>query len=174
MAAEGFFRRWSARKAESRKQDVRPDREAARDEVFPDPDDNDRPDATPARLPTMEDVRRLTPESDYAPFVAKGMDPAVRRAALKTLFSNPHFNRMDGLDVYIDDYNRHVPLTPAMLAALQHTRSMLGGGQGGQEAVDAASPKSEASAAIETEGGNPTQPDQSRDGEDSATSAPNP
>jgi hypothetical protein len=42
----------------------------------------------------------------------------VKNAALKKLFSDPHFNRMDGLDVYIDDYNKADPLPPEMLRKL--------------------------------------------------------
>lgn len=80
--------------------------------------------AEPHVAPTLDDVARLTAESDYSPFMARGINPSVRRAALKTLFSDPHFHAIDGLDVYIGDYTRHVPVTPAMLAALQHVRTM--------------------------------------------------
>jgi hypothetical protein len=36
--------------------------------------------------------------------------PEVRNTAMRQLFSDPHFNVMDGLDIYIDDYNRPDPL----------------------------------------------------------------
>jgi len=61
-------------------------------------------------LPTLEDAARLTPASDFKPFVARAVDPQVRNAAMKTLFSDPHFNVMDGLDIYIDDYSKPDPL----------------------------------------------------------------
>jgi hypothetical protein len=61
-------------------------------------------------LPTLDDVARLTPASDFKPFVARAVDPQVRNAAMKTLFSDPHFNVMDGLDIYIDDYSKPDPL----------------------------------------------------------------
>ncbi|MDP3519623.1 MAG: DUF3306 domain-containing protein [Hydrogenophaga sp.] len=61
-------------------------------------------------LPTLDDVARLTPQSDFKPFVARAVDPQVRNAAMKTLFSDPHFNVMDGLDIYIDDYSKPDPL----------------------------------------------------------------
>ena len=61
-------------------------------------------------LPTLDDVAALTPESDFKPFVARAVDPRVRNAAMKTLFSDPHFNVMDGLDIYIDDYSKPDPL----------------------------------------------------------------
>lgn len=76
-------------------------------------------------LPTLEDVAQLTRDSDYSRFVSGGTDKTVRRAALKKLFSDPHFNAMDGLDIYIDDYNKFTPLTPTMLAGLKHTQSMF-------------------------------------------------
>ena len=65
--------------------------------------------------PTMADVAQLTPESDFTRFVRSDVQTDVKNAALKRLFSDPHFNRMDGLDVYIDDYNVPDPLPPSML-----------------------------------------------------------
>lgn len=75
--------------------------------------------------PTIEDVERLTPESDYSAFMAKGVDENVRRSAMKKLFADPHFNIMDGLDIYIDDYSKPDPLPPGMLAMLEHAKSLL-------------------------------------------------
>ncbi|MGL6113318.1 MAG: DUF3306 domain-containing protein [Rubrivivax sp.] len=50
--------------------------------------------------PTLDDVARLTPGSDYAAFTAPQVDARVRNEALKKLFfSDPHFNTPDGLDV---------------------------------------------------------------------------
>ena len=68
--------------------------------------------------PTLDDVARLTPASDFSRFVRADVDPSVRNAALKKLFAAPEFNVMDGLDVYIDDYSRPAPLPPAMLRRL--------------------------------------------------------
>jgi hypothetical protein len=50
----------------------------------------------------------------------------VRRAALKKLFSDPHFNVMDGLDTYIDDYSKTEPIPAAMLASLRQAQNILG------------------------------------------------
>ncbi len=61
-----------------------------------------RPPQAPA--PTLDDVARLTPESDFSPFTAPGVDPAVRNAALKKLFlGDPHFGQGDDLDVRVDE-----------------------------------------------------------------------
>lgn len=78
--------------------------------------------AADAALPTLDDARALTPQSDFKPFVARGVAPEVRNAAMKKLFADPHFNVMDGLDVYIDDYSKPDPLPAAMLRKLSSAR----------------------------------------------------
>ena len=65
--------------------------------------------------PTLADVALLTRDSDYTRFVAPGVDTGVKNAALKQLFTDPHFNVMDGLDIYIDDYSQPDPLPASML-----------------------------------------------------------
>lgn len=87
------------------------------------------PAATPAAAappaPTLEDVAQLTADSDYRPFTAPHVDPAVRNAAMKKLFhSDPHFQVMDGLDVYIDDYNTPDPLPKAIMRTMLQARAL--------------------------------------------------
>lgn len=141
MPDEGFLRRWSRRKTESRL-----GQEAPAEPLQPLPEPEDRPQpavaAAPADareadaadavdaaaalpLPTMDDVARLTRDSDYSAFVARGVDMAVRRSALKKLFADPHFNAMDGLDIYIDDYSKPSPLSETMLASLRHAARLF-------------------------------------------------
>ncbi len=75
--------------------------------------------------PTLDDVAALTKESDFSRFVAPNVDPGVRNAAMKKLFaSDPHFNVMDGLDVYIDDYNKFEPIPKSILRQLVNARSL--------------------------------------------------
>ena len=107
-----------------------------------------KPDASgaPSELPALE---ALTFESDFGAFMRAKVDEGVKRAALKKLFSDPRFNVMDGLDVYIDDYSIEDPIPPGMLAQLQHARTTLFGPAG--EKVD-----EEAKAEEEEEAG--TQP----------------
>jgi len=117
MSADDFFSRWSRRKqesAEEKKPDAAP--------VAP-----DAPAAPPEPLPppTLDDVAALTHEADFRRFVAPGVDETVRRSAMKKLFTDPHFNVMDGLDIYIDDYNKFEPLPAAMLAMLEHAKPLL-------------------------------------------------
>lgn len=75
--------------------------------------------------PTMEEALQLTSADDFSRFVGRGVDPQVKNTALKTLFSDPHFNVMDGLDTYIDDYNKPDPLPPGMLRQMVQS-TMLG------------------------------------------------
>lgn len=72
--------------------------------------------------PTLDDVARLTRGSDYARFVAADVDPGVRNAAMKKLFSDPHYNLMDGLDTYIDDYGKPDPIPLAMLRQMNQSK----------------------------------------------------
>jgi DNA-binding transcriptional regulator YdaS (Cro superfamily) len=64
---------------------------------------------------SLQDVQQLTAQSDFAPFVARDVAPDVRNAAMKKLFTDPHYNVMDGLDIYIDDYSKPDPLPESML-----------------------------------------------------------
>ena len=85
------------------------------------------PPAVPAAEPpppTLEDAARLRPGEPVDRFVRAGVDEAVKRAALKTLFADPHFNVMDGLDIYIDDYGRPDPIPPAMLRQLKQSEAL--------------------------------------------------
>lgn len=75
-------------------------------------------------MPTLADVARLTRDSDYTAFMSRGVDETVKRAALKKLFSDPQFNVMDGLDVYIDDYGRPDPLPLAALRKMTTTAAL--------------------------------------------------
>lgn len=75
----------------------------------------------PVELPAIDS---LTPRSDFRPFMQAGVDAATRNAALAKLFADPHFSVMDGLDVYIDDYNQTEPIPPAMLAKLKQLHAI--------------------------------------------------
>ena len=81
------------------------------------------PDASKVReLPSVES---LTADSDFSQFFKGQVEEGLRRAALKKMFQDPHFNAMDGLDVYIDDYSIPDPIPEAMLSQLEHVKEML-------------------------------------------------
>lgn len=67
------------------------------------------------RLPTLDDVQALALDGDFKPFMAQGVTPEVKNAAMKKLFTDPHYNIMDGLDTYIDDYSKPDPIPESML-----------------------------------------------------------
>jgi hypothetical protein len=99
-----FLRRWSRRKHESRSEAPRPPAGDA---------------------PALPPVESLQFESDFKAFMHEKVDEAVKRAALRRLFSDPRFNVMDGLDIYIDDYSVEDPIPAAMLAGLEHAKAVL-------------------------------------------------
>ena len=80
------------------------------------------PPPGPAPAVTMDDVAVLTHASDYSRFVAPGVERGVSNAAMKKLFSDPHFNVMDGLDIYIGDYSQPDPIPPDMLRKMAQSK----------------------------------------------------
>jgi hypothetical protein len=78
----------------------------------------------PKAAPTLADAQLLTPESDFTGFMARGVAPDVKNAAMKKLFADPHFNVMDRLDIYIDDYSQPDPLPLAMLRQMTSAKTL--------------------------------------------------
>ena len=112
MSSEGFLSRWSRRKAGVQLED---EPVVAPDAALPAEPSPPEPPAEAPPAPTMDDVAQLTRESDYSRFVAPNVDDGVKRAAMKKLFTDPHFNVMDGLDTYIEDYGKPDPIPESML-----------------------------------------------------------
>jgi hypothetical protein len=81
--------------------------------------------AVPASAVELPPVESLTFDSDFTAFLKPGIDPAVKRAALKQLFRDPRFNVMDGLDTYIDDYTKAEPISQDLLARIEEVREKL-------------------------------------------------
>jgi hypothetical protein len=174
MSDEGFLRRWARRKTEIQEGRAVPPAAASEPGHMPAPAVGaggaaaaeavdaplqaqaagavvpERASAPPS--PTMEDVALLNADSDFSGFVARGVDQAVRRSALKKLFADPHFNVMDKLDIYIDDYTKPSPVSAAMLASLSHAKSTFMGvvGEENEEGAKLA-PAGAAPAAPEAE-----------------------
>jgi hypothetical protein len=110
MMADGFLSRWSKRKAGNQDEPVQQITEAAPN---PSPVISEVQAPPPASLEDVEKIDRFDP--DFSAFMKPDVDPAVQQAALKKMFTDPHFNVMDGLDIYIDDYSKPDPLPPGML-----------------------------------------------------------
>jgi hypothetical protein len=145
---EGFLSRWSRRKVQLRSGapvvEAPPVAEAAPVVVEPPPApapvaavEPEPPPADPP--PTLADVMKLGRESDFSRFVAADVDGEVKNAALKKLFTDPHFNIMDGLDTYIDDYGKPDPIPESMLRQMVQSK-LLGLFRDEEEPPAAASP----------------------------------
>ena len=129
----GFLGRWSRRK-----------RAAAAG--TPLPDSASVPAASPeplaATLPDepLPDPALLTINDDFTPFLKARVAPELKKAAMKKLFSDPGFNEIDGLDVYLDDFNLIPDLPAADLAMLRHAKEVLWPGRSAQADEDEAPP----------------------------------
>jgi len=105
------------------------------------------PAAQPASVSgtsALPSIDSLTADSDFAPFMRPGVDPELRREALKKLLHDLRFNVMDGLDVYIDDYTKTKPIDPSLARKL--LARLRPGSLAGDEEL-AAAPVAEAGAA---------------------------
>lgn len=111
-ADAGFLQRWSRRK-----------HSVADGAVLPEP-------AAPAPVvdappPTLPDPSALDFSADFSAYLQARVPAELKRQAMQRLFADPVFNQMDGLDIYIDDYNLIPDLPPAEAALLQHAREVL-------------------------------------------------
>ncbi|MEH6434820.1 DUF3306 domain-containing protein [Massilia sp. DD77] len=148
MAEEGFLRRWARLKSsggDAPRQEVPAPAPAPPALARTADGASDEGDQALRPLPTVDDIAGLSFDSDYSGFVAQGVDKAVQRLALKKLFADPHFKVMDGLDIYMDDYNVASPLAADMLAELRHADSAL------QRVLDVEAPEEGAGAAAAAE-----------------------
>jgi hypothetical protein len=132
MSAESrkpFLSRWSQRKLEASREAV------ARVEVpsVPPVSTAPAPASTTAGVqapadpvvPELPPIESLSFDSDFTQFMQPKVDESLKRQALRKLFTDPRFNVMDGLDVYIDDYTKFVPMTPEILAQLNHAKFLF-------------------------------------------------
>jgi len=108
---EEFLSRWSRKKVEARQEPPQPAAEGKAD-----------PNGTAPELPPID---QLTFESDYRDFLHPKVSEDTRRAALKKLFSDPHFSAIDMMDVYIDDYSKTEPISAEMMAGLRQAQNIL-------------------------------------------------
>ena len=86
------------------------------------------PSSTGAMLPAIDSdkpVGQIGPDTDLTALLREELSDAVRKQALKAIFADPHFNVMDGLDTYIDDYSISDPIPPEMLATLNQARFLF-------------------------------------------------
>lgn len=106
---EAFLDRWSRRKLEQA-------------EEKPAPPQKVEAEAPAVPLPPIEG---LTPDSDFKPFMAANVDGATRRAALKKLFTDAHFNVPDPFEAYSEDWTVGEKIPMEMLKTLNHAQKLL-------------------------------------------------
>lgn len=118
---EPFLSRWSRRKLDSAKDPAAlpPAAPGAPPPVAPGPAQS----AAKTELPPVDTLKGLA--SEYQDFLRPGVDEKLRQSALKKLFHDPHFNVMDGLDTYIDDYSKPDPIPEEMLKTLKQANRLL-------------------------------------------------
>jgi hypothetical protein len=110
----GFLSRWSRRK-----------RAAEARQRLPEPAVPPSAAPPPAELP---DPATLSFADDFSAYLGARVPAALKRAAMAKLFADPSFNRMDGLDVYVEDYNLVPELSAEERALLAHAREVLNPG----------------------------------------------
>lgn len=134
---QSFLSRWSRRKLDAAKEVAAKEvaaqevaaKEVAAKEVAAPKSAPAPAQAAPATTqsavtpPPVETLQGLA--SDYRDFLRPDVEEKLRQAALKQLFRDPHFNVMDGLDVYIDDYSKPDPIPDAMMRTLAHAKGLL-------------------------------------------------
>lgn len=105
--SEGFLSRWSERKRAVREEESAAEEQAARTAADAAQQDEDA-EALAANRAAAEaiDLDSLTPQTDFTPFLKRGVPAALKTAALRKLWrSHPVFACLDGLDVYREDFN---------------------------------------------------------------------
>ncbi len=158
LDAEGPLRRWARRRREVAREakadaPVRP-----RDIPEPAPDvrrsagqsagNSPGPAAVEEKALTDEDMPpldALDEDSDYSGFLSPGVSEALRRRALRKLFSSAVFNIPDGLDDYDDDFTSFAALGDIVTSDMKHQAEV--------EAERARQSQSDTESAPETEDG---------------------
>lgn len=118
---EPFLSRWSRKKVEAREEPAPPAVEVEKNAPLAPVERADSAEP-PAPLPAVE---TLTTESDFKPFMGANVAPETRRAALKKLFSDAHYNVHDPFEAYMGDYTKEDPIPLEMIKRLDHARSVL-------------------------------------------------
>jgi hypothetical protein len=76
-------------------------------------------------LPTEADLSAVAQGGEIRSFMNPQVSGDLRNKAFKALFSQPQFNQMDFMDVYVDDYSISKPLTAAMIDMMALGKQLL-------------------------------------------------
>lgn len=130
---EDFLGRWSRLKREQREQPA-PEKKEIQDK--------------PPELPPVD---TLTSESEFSGFMHPQVKDALRRVALRKLFSDPHFNTPDPFEPFSGDWTVGEPITDEVMASLNQARTLLFSDEEKAKALAADEAKAEAEAYAEQE-----------------------
>jgi len=139
----GFLQRWSRRKQAVREgvvpADVAAEGSAQPAAIAPQPVAQASPgsslspgpspsadlsaDPGQTELPSLDSLHGL--QSDYLDFMQPKVAQHLKRAALKKLFADPHFNVIDRFEAYSEDYTQADPIPAAMLRGLNQAKGLL-------------------------------------------------
>ena len=133
LDAEGPLRRWARRRREVAREKQAEDEARRRDERR-EPSDaaldargstDDAGEAAVIEEKVLTDVDMppldsLDENSDYSGFLSPGVSEALRRRALRKLFSSAVFNIPDGLDDYDDDFTSFAALGDIVTSDMKH------------------------------------------------------
>jgi hypothetical protein len=138
---ESFLTRWSRRKLAAEREAKQPAESVAPEAPAAPPVEASReagghadigpvaeraPDQAAAAQPPLPPIESLDGlRSDYQAFFQQPVAEELRHAALRKLLSDPHFNKMDMLDVYVDDYTQFEPLPAELRLRLRSAREFL-------------------------------------------------
>lgn len=126
--SENFLSRWSKRKLEVREQERLAENLPQQEDVLaetelvnapPSPVEADLP------VPTEDDLLAVEQGGDIKAFLVDKVSKELKNKAFKALFSRPEFNVMDGLDIYIDDYNKFTPLSKEDIDKMTFSKQLL-------------------------------------------------
>lgn len=139
--SDNFLSRWSRRKLEAKELAKTPEtlpaeiqatelssipREAPTSGVTPPVAvDVVQESASAISLPSEADLAAVEKGGDIKAFMTDKVSDDLKNKAFKALFSRPEFNVMDGLDIYIDDYNKFIPLSQEDVAKMTFSKQLL-------------------------------------------------
>lgn len=136
---DGFLSRWSQRKRRSRDEPERaseargleardPEAPAAGDAPLPDRRSGDAPAVETVdeeQVAALPEPETLGIDDDFKPFMRPGVPAALKRRALRRLWTvNPFFNVRDGLDDYDEDYTDAATVVPNLRTLFEPGKGM--------------------------------------------------
>jgi Protein of unknown function (DUF3306) len=137
-SSESLLSRWAKRKADVRAEEVKsvelqnvnPRTRELFEAKMPEDAQPERSSPNgegdnPATNPPLPNIESLTQESDFSPFMGKDVAADLRNQAMKKLFTNPHYNVQDGLDIYIGDYTKSDPIPLEMLRKMTQSKALF-------------------------------------------------